>query len=162
MAFDELGTDEKLDKAIPPPADMDTQMIGGCSSFVAAAVITYGLGIWPFFALHPRIHELTTLILACSLGLIPAALFGAFVSARWGLATGCGFFGGALTNAVFLYLTLQQASLGHTVRELPVPDYPREFMWWIPLAWICASLVIAAVFSSIGERRRGLLAKISQ
>ncbi|MBL8059485.1 MAG: hypothetical protein JNK63_02075 [Chthonomonas sp.] len=155
MAFEELGTDEKLESAIPATADMDTQMIGGCSGFVAAAMITYVLGIWPFFALHPRIHELPTLILSCTMGLIPASVFGAFVGFRWGLATGCGFFGGALTISVFLYLSLQQAALGHTVRELPVPDYPASFMWWIPFAWILISLVIATAFSSIGEHRRG-------
>ena len=159
MAFDELGTDERLDAPVKPEADMDVQMIGGCSSFVAAALITYVLSIWPFFALHSRMHELGALTSACALGLVPASAFGAFAGGRWGLPTACGFFGGAMTTAVFLYLMLQQASLGHTVRELPVPDYPATFMWWIPLGWLVFALMIAIIFSAIGEHRHGLWAE---
>lgn len=157
MAFEDLQTDEKLLGPIEKEADMDTQMIGGCSVFVSASLLTYGIAIWPFFALHPRIYELGTLTTACVSGLLPAAAFGAFASIKWGLPAGCGFFGGALTTAVFLYLSLQQAALGHTVRELPVPEYPAAFMWWIPSMWLVVALVVGLLFATIGERRRGLL-----
>ena len=156
MAFEPLETDEKQSEAIKQGPDMDTQMIGGCTGFVGAAFITYGLCIWPFFLFHQQAHLLNSVLLASLLGLVPATLFGAFVGSKWGLAPACGFFGGALTTAVFLYLSLQQVALGHSSKELPTPDYPASFSWLIPLGWTLFALANCAFFARIGERRRGL------
>ncbi len=154
MAFEPLQTDEKLTKAVKTGPDMDTQMIGGCSGFVGSALITYALGIWPFFLFNASVHLLAQLLLSSLLGLIPASVFGAIVGRRWGLAPACGFFGGAITVAVFLYLSLNQVAMGHTIADLPRPDYPAAFAWLLPLAWILFALVVTAFFAQMGERRR--------
>lgn len=156
MAFEPLNTDEKLPQPIKSGPDLDTQMIGGCSGFVASSVFTYALGIWPFFLLSSQMHLLATLGLAAALGLLPAAIFGGLIGSRWGLAPACGFFGGALTVAVFLYLSLGQVAMGHSVPDLPKPDYPASFAWLLPAGWILASLSICAFSAQIGERKRGL------
>ncbi len=153
MAFEPLKTDEKLEKPIKKGPDMDSQMLGGCSVFVFTSFATYALGIWPFFLLTD-LHLLQRVLLACALGMGPAAVLGAVFGARGGLAPACGFFGGAVTVAVFLYLSLRQVALGHTLPDLPRPDYPPTFSALIPIAWVACALLICVVFAQIGERRR--------
>lgn len=153
MAFEPLQTDEKVDRPVRGPADMDTQMLGGCSAFVVSAFITYGLGIWPFFVL-PNLHLLQPLAYATAIGLGTTCVFGALASWRGGLAPACGFFAGSLTLAVFLHLFQNQIALGHTVPDLPRPDYPASMGVFLPLGWTLIALLFAVIFARIGEKRR--------
>lgn len=124
---------------------MDTQMLFGCTSFVGASFIAYGLAIWPFFVIADQ-HLTTQFILALALGGLPALIFGAVSARKYGLAGGCGFFGGATAIAIFLFLHLQQLMIGYVNREIPRPEYPESWKWIIPAIWLIVSLVAILVF----------------
>lgn len=157
MPFEPLLTDEDLPNRAQRERDMDTQMLFGCTGFVATSLTTYGLSVWPFLA-FPRTHLMLTLAIASACAFVPALIFGAFASRRFSLPGACGFVSGAMATAIFLYLRLEQAQAGRTVRELPRPDYPASWTWMIPVAWLllclCAALVsvrIEPVRSQAGD-----------
>lgn len=144
MPFEPLRTDERLETPVRE-RDFDTHMLFGCGSFVVASFATYALGAWPFFAL-PNTHLIGALGVACAAGLLPALAFGAFASRRAGLAGACGFVGGAMAVAVFLFLRMEQVMMGYDMRDLPLPEYPRTWGWMLPAAWMVAAALVAGAF----------------
>lgn len=151
MAFEPLETDEKLEAPVPRERDTDTVMLIGCSGFVGAALITYGLSIWPFFIFR-EVHLMAELGRACLAGLVPTAIFGAYVTRRFGLASACGFVGGGLTSAVFLFLRLTtEVEARRHARDMEPPDYPSSWVWIVPAVWVILSFTIAALFLKRSE-----------
>lgn len=124
---------------------MDTQMLSGCSTFVAASFLTYFIGVWPFLIFR-ELHLLRVLALSTACGLIPALLFGAFASRRAGAAAACGFVGGAAAIAIFLHLRLDQVMLGFSIRDIPRPEYPYVWLWYVPLLWLGLAVLAALLF----------------
>ncbi len=160
MPFEPLQTDEpQTANRKPPTDDMDAQMIAGCSAFVASALITYVLGVWPFFVLS-NTHLLARLILACAIAFTPSAILGAFATRRAGLAGACGFLGGSMAVGIFLLLRLKQLQLGRSSRDFPVPEYPESWVWMIPVGWVLVAIATALfllpkhTFSDDGEPTR--------
>lgn len=144
MPFEPLRTDEKLDKPVKAAQDMDAAMMVGCTGFVLASMVCYGLSVWPFFVFD-KTHLAKTLLTCGLTGFLPSALFGIFCARRFGLAGGMGFIGGALTTCVFTFLRLQSTSSQRFNRDLPQPDFPESWVWMIPLAWFIVALILAAL-----------------
>jgi hypothetical protein len=145
VPFEPLQTDEKLEEKVRPERDMDTQMLFGCGSFVFVSIVSYALAAWPMFVV-PNTHLLVDFGIALAAGLIPASILGVVAIRKTGLAGACGFVGGAMATAIFLFLRLEQLMLGYSVREIPRPEYPRSWMWIVPTAWVIAAILLAVIF----------------
>jgi len=145
MPFDPLKTDERLSEPPPRVRDMDTQMMMGCSSFAVVAGLGFALAAWPHFLISET-QKLAALGQASLLGLAPAALLGILASRRFGLPGACGFVGGALVTAVFLYLRLTQVLLTRYGDPAQLPEYPLAWSWMLPLAWVVACSGLALLF----------------
>lgn len=150
MPFEPLQTDEKLDKPVKAERDFDSQMLAGCTAFVGTSVFCYLLGVWPFFVLTET-NKLLMLLLACAFGLIPSAIFGSVITRKTGLPGACGFLGGAMAIAIFLFLRLQQVMLAKQIKDLPQPEYPSSWVWMVPLAWILVAVGLVALFMPKGQ-----------
>lgn len=145
MPFEPLQTDEVLEAPAKRERDMDTQMLFGCTSFVGASFITYGLAIWPFFVIDDQ-HLTSQFLLAAGLGGLPALAFGVYCARKYGLAGGCGFFGGATAVGIFHFLHLQQLMIGHVNREIPEPEFPESWKWIVPTIWLVVALAMVLAF----------------
>lgn len=143
--MEELRTDESSDPPAKRPADFDTQMLFGCSGFVSASFVTYGLTVWPNLV-WSETHKLQVLVQCFGFGLLPAAVFGIVASRKFGLAGGAGFVGGAMASATFIFLRLQQVMAFRGIREAPQPEYPYPWMWIAPSGWVLLALILAILF----------------
>ncbi len=144
VPLDPDGSDEKSAKTDRPVPDMDTQMLFGCAGFVATAIGTYALAVWPHF-LWLDTHLTATLALGAGFGLLPAAMVGAYATRKYGLAAAGGFLGGAICGATFLYLRLQQVMAFRGIRDAPQPEYPFAWMWMLPSGWVLLTLLLIAL-----------------
>lgn len=144
MPFEPLRTDEKLDKPAQKGPDMDALMLAGCGAFVFTALATYFLGIWPFLVFGDT-YRLRTLALDLACALVPTLAFGALMARKGGLPAACGFVGGSMSVAVFLYLRLKMivSSAGSSVDVQP--EYPASWAWLVPLVWLAACAIVAVV-----------------
>lgn len=116
-------------------------MLGGCTSFVASAFITYFLGIWPFFAFQ-QVETWRGLLVPLAIGFSLSVVFGVVASRIAGLAGWFGSIGGSLAIGTFLYL-----NLGYVVRiDRPATAPPLEWPDWLPIVlpfgWIAIVSVI--------------------
>jgi len=152
VPFEPLQTDEKLDEKVRADRDMDTQMLFGCGSFVFVSIASYGLAAWPMFVV-PSTHLLAQLGIALAAGLVPSAILGAVATRKTGLPGACGFVGGAMATAIFLFLRLEQLMLGYSIREIPQPEYPRSWIWIVPTAWVVLAILLAVVLLPRREYR---------
>lgn len=150
MPFEPLRTDEKVAEKVKGPADMDSVMLFGCTSFVFVSVLSYALGVWPMFVI-PETHRLANLGMALGVGLLPATILGIVATRKTGLPGACGFVGGAMAIGIFLFLRLEQLMLGYYRNDLPQPEYPKSWMWLVPVAWLVAALIVAIIFMPKGE-----------
>lgn len=144
MPFEPLQTDEQLETPVKMERDTDTVMLFGCGGFVSASLITYVLTIWPFFIFR-EIHLVSELTKCALAGLLPALVFGAYATRRFGLAPAAGFVGGGMAAAVFLYLRLVEVNLRRVQRDLAQPDYPDIWVWIVPMAWVVVLILVAMV-----------------
>lgn len=140
MPFQPIRTDEPYQGPPKKPKDLDSIMLAGCGAFVGTSLITYVLVVWPHFA-FPATHLLSTLALTSGLGIVPATVFGAYVTRRFGVAAAGGFLGGALSTAIFLNLRLKQVLIFEGVDEQPQPEFPASWQYFVPLAWLLLVLV---------------------
>lgn len=145
MPFEPLQTDEKLEAPVKPGRDFEGQLLVGCGTFVVASVVTYLLSAWPFFVIGDM-YLLKPFLIACALGWIPASIFGLTVMRKTGLAGGCGFLAGAMTQGVFLFLRMEQLLLGHSVSDLPRPELPLSWGWIAPTVWAVSALLLVVLF----------------
>lgn len=132
---------------------MDTLMLGGCASFVVAALGTYFIGIWPYLVAADLFSARSVL---GALGLSSACLlvWGGFVSRRTGLPGACGFFGGSMALGVFLYLRLDQITAVRGLPQYPNPDYPESWAIVLPVGLVLIALGIAVAFLPRSEFSR--------
>lgn len=141
MPFQPIRTDEPYEGPKNKTKDLDTILLGGCSAFVATSIITYVLVVWPHFA-FPTTHLISTLILTSGIGMGSAAVFGAYLTRRFGVAAAGGFLGGALSTAIFLNLRLKQVLIMEGVEEQPQPEFPANWQYFVPMAWLLLVLVV--------------------
>lgn len=113
-------------------------MLFGCSAFLASALITYNLSVWPFFVWTDT-WIMKSFLVATGFALGPAFIFGAIAARKGGLAGGCGFIAAMMAFAVFIYLRIDQALMGKFVREFPTPELPEGFKWQVPLVAVIAA-----------------------
>lgn len=151
MPFEPLRTDEKLDHKPNVGPDMDTQMLMGCMGFVTTSLITYFLAVWPHFFLTDG-YLLRTLVIALAVGSIPAAVAGVYACRRFGLSGACGYLGGTMAFCVFIHLRVQQFLMASGSRDLPQPEYPDNFAWWIPIMVVLFGFLVAALALPKSER----------
>lgn len=142
MPFEPLRTDEPLPSGQKQKPDMDTQMIFGCSGFVATSIFSYLLFVWPHFV-YARTHLIFDLGMACGLGMPQALILGGYAARKFGLPAASGFVGGAMAGAIFLYLRLEQVMSLRGHREAPQPEFPSAWVWLLPVAWILLALGVA-------------------
>lgn len=152
MSWEPLRTDEPIRGPVDKEADLDTQMLSGCTGFVAAALAGYGLAVWPFFV-FPEAHTVRHLLLCLAAGGLPASLLGVGMARRFGLAGSAGFLGGGMATAVFLFLRLEQAVMFRGVPDAPQPEYPDFFKVLVPLAWVLWTAGVGALFVRWSELR---------
>lgn len=145
MAFEPLNTDEKLDKPGKIAPDMDSVMLFGCSGFVFTSVGGYILTVWPYLVLQDS-EKLARLGLCSCIGMLPAAVLGVASTRRFGLAGACGFVGGSMATAIFLYLRIEQTFISALARQAPKPDYPQILTYLVPLGWVIISVIFALIF----------------
>jgi len=151
VAFDPLQTDEKLEKPIKSGPNFEAQILSGCSFFVATSLLTYAIGVWPFFVLADQ-HLIAKFLMACAFGLLPTAIIGVVAGIKGGVPGACGFLGGTIAVAMFMYLRISQIMLGEHMPDLPKPDYPSAAAWILPLFWTVIAVIIAGFSAQKGER----------
>ena len=144
MPFEPLRTDEPRTGHGRKERDFDSQMLAGCSAFVAISLLSYAVAVWPHFVFY-QTYQIRTLALDCALGMIPAAILGGFATRRFGLAAAGGFVSGSLATSIFLLLRLKQVLLLEGVRDLPQPEFPQSWQYVVPLAWMLAVFVIVGL-----------------
>lgn len=144
MAFEPLNTDERLETPVKRERDMDSAMLLGCSGFVTESLLSYALAVWPWFVVD-AMHQIPKLALAMALGGIPALVVGAIGCRKFGLPAACGFVGGGLSTAIFMYLRLQQVVAVRGNYQFPQPEYPNLWVWLVPGAWLMVVVLAVAV-----------------
>lgn len=122
--------------------NIEAQMLTGCFVFVWYSVGCLALTIWPFFV-WLRSDRLVSLLSALALGLIPAALVGAYGSRRIGIPAGAGFVASAMATGIFQYIRLNEMFLGARAKRIPQPDYPETLVWLLPLCWTVLAFLVA-------------------
>ncbi len=145
MAFEQMDTDERLENPVRRPPDLDTQMLFGCSGFVATSMASYVVSVAPHLV-WTDVHRAATLAACSAAGLIPASVLGVYATRRFGLPGGAGFLGGALAFSVFLFLRIQQVMTFRHAREAPQPDYPAAWVWMAPVGWVLFAGLLIFVF----------------
>lgn len=150
MPFEPLQTDERLEAPAKRERDMDTVMLFGCSGFLVEAVASYGLTVWPWFVV-PQMHQIGGLALAFALGAVPAIATGVMATRKFGLPGACGFAGGALASAIFMFLRLQQLVALRGNLQFPQPEYPNLWVWLVPGAFLLLVALVIAIFIPRGE-----------
>jgi len=153
MPFEPLQTDEKIEGDKVREKTMDDVMLTGCSGFVGASAITFMLGVWPFLAFGSQDRATTSLLLGFPLGLLPAAIAGAYICRRFGLAAACGFIGGAMALGVFMFLVANRIMLSIFLASGPRHFYSPITVYLIPVVWLMLALAIAYVFLPKNELR---------
>lgn len=151
MPFDPLQTDEKIEGKKPKPQSMDDVMLSGCTGFVGCSIGTFILGAWPFMVFGSSDPVTPSLLYGFPIGLIPAAILGAYVSRKFGLAATCGFIGGAMALAVFMFLISQRMTLAIFYASGPRHFYSPAVVYLLPVAWLVLALAIAYVFTPKSE-----------
>jgi hypothetical protein len=142
MPFEPLQTDEKLETPVPRQKDMDAQLLMGCTGFVLASIGGYVLSIWPYFAIS-NVDKFQGLQTASLLSFVPATIYGALLTRKFGLPGACGFFAGALATAIFLILRMQQIFLAGEARPEFKPEYPPIITYLFPAAWLVWAAIVA-------------------
>jgi hypothetical protein len=153
MPFEPLETDEVVAGGVKVKS-MDDMMLFGCTGFVMASVLSYLLAVWPHIV-FPAIDRLDTLLLCLLLGAVPTAILGIFASLRYGLAGACGYVGGSMAMAVFLFLRFEAAFIGAATKQVREPDYPPAMKYAVPLAWILLSVAVSYGFVRLHNRKQG-------
>lgn len=120
-------------------------MLFGCSGFVFTSLVGYFLTVWPFFV-FPDNYRLESLLVCITTGFAPSLVLGLIAVRKFGLPGGCGFVAASMATAIFLYLRIQQMFLAADARQSVPPDYPRLWMWVLPLAWIILAVAITILF----------------
>ena len=136
MPFEPLQTDEKLTGPVSRQPDTDTVMLFGCTHFVFAAIIAYGLGIAPFFLINDQ-HIGSNLLVSFGIGV--------GVSRKTFVVGACGYIGGIMAASTFLLLRIQQILLAKDMRDLPQPDFPDSWVWILPVTWTLFALFLALI-----------------
>ncbi len=150
MAHEPMKTDQKLEAPAKRRQDMDTALLSGCLTVAALSIAIYLLVAWPFFVYE--MHTRAGLVSAGLFGILPATLIGALAVRRLGLTGGTGFAGGAFASGLFVHLQLSNLMLGKigAVEDLPSPNYPEYWAWFLPLIWCL--LVVAVVLVLLPKR----------
>lgn len=150
MPIEPLRTDEQVPNAKRKARDMDALMLAGCTGFVGTSFVAYALVVWPFFLFQDS-ERLRSLGICAGLGMIPSLIVGAIATRRMGLSGACGFVGGSMATAIFLFLRLQGVFIGARARQAPEADYPSQFVYLVPLGWILLALLTATLLMPRGE-----------
>ncbi len=144
MPFDPILTDEKIEGNSPRKPDFEAQIMAGCSQFVIQSFAIYGLGAWPFF-LFPDVFLVSSLALNFAVGYLPALILMIFATRKFGLPAAAGCLGGSMVLGVFLFLRLQQVHIPSILNSAPKPEWPKQWVWMLPLAILVATGVILAL-----------------
>lgn len=153
MPIEPLRTDEKIEGKKVKTKDMDDVMLTGCSGFVGCSIGTFGLGVWPFLVFGSPEPVPPALLLAFPLGLIPALILGAYVCRKFGLASACGFVGGAMALGVFMFLISQRLTLAIFYASGAKHFYSPLVVYFIPVVWLVLALAVGYVFTPKKELR---------
>lgn len=143
MPFEPLNTDEKLSGPVRKEKSMDDVMLAGCSGFLIASLLCYGLAVWPFFV-FANFLTWDRLLITAATGFFPSALVGLFCSRKFGLPGACGFVGGSMATSVFLHLNIKRILLSVALEPGMPPPFPPMMTYLLPAMWllICIGLAI--------------------
>ena len=153
MPFEPLRTDEKIEGKKVKSTNMDDLMLSGCSGFVGSSLTTFGLGVWPFLAFGSSEPVQPAMLLGFPIGLVPALIFGGYVCKRFGLAAACGFFGGAMALAVFMFLVSQRLTLAIFFASGDRHFYSPTTVYLIPVVWLVVAGLVGYAFTPKNELR---------
>jgi hypothetical protein len=153
MAFEPLKTDEKLDKPAKKVGDYEGHLMSGCMAVGLTAFFIYALSAWPWFVFPD--HRVSGIKNICLYGGVPALIFAMVSTIRNGTSGLSGSMGGAMIAAIFIWLRMQEISVGITNNpDRLQAEYPVRWAWMIPLAWF-AAIILVAVFSFLFRRDKG-------
>jgi len=125
--------------------DMDKMMLAGCSSFIAAAFLTYFLWVWPFFVVSD-LYRFTQLQKNFALGAGASLLPIIFFAKKAGLAGLCGCLAGTMAFGVFFFLRVDQFFWGAKIEQIPQPDYSLAVKWVFPLIGVIFAATVGGFF----------------
>jgi hypothetical protein len=153
MPFEPLRTDEKIEGKKPKATSMDDLMLSGCTGFVGCSIGTFLLGVWPFLLFGSTEPVRPAMLLGFPVGLIPASIFGAYTCRRFGLASACGFVGGAMALGVFMFLVSNRLATAIFLASGPRHFYSPAVVYLIPVVWLVLALAVGYVFTPKSELR---------
>lgn len=123
------------------PMDMDAQMLGGCSAFVISSLMTYGLGVWPFFVFAP-LYQAVPLFTALGISVAITLVFAVVVAKRAHMAGGFGAVAGVAALGVFFYLAISQSVPLEARLNKEAIEYPTEVGVYAPMIWGLATALL--------------------
>lgn len=144
MPFDPLNTDERVDHSVKRGPELETRLAVGCFGFSVIAFVGAGLYMLPF-VVWPQVAAADRLYQNLGLSAVAAGAFGLVATRRFGIAAAGGFFSASLSSALFLYIRLGQFDMGRGIENLPQPEWPRVFVWLIPLAMVFFGALVAVL-----------------
>src|SRR5688572_7912858 len=127
MPFDPLLTDEKLEGPVQKKRDYEGYLMAGCMAVGLTAVIIYALSAWPWFVFED--HRVSGIRDICLFGGVPALLCAMISTWRFGTAGLSGSFGGAMIAGIFIWLRLQEVSVGINNPDRLQVEYPTRWTW---------------------------------
>lgn len=144
MPFDPIRTDERVapTRGRRKKSDFEMRLMGGCFVIVVVSFLLWGTLIWPFFAFE--MWRLVSLYSWVALAVAPATALGIIATRIFGYQGVSGSIGGFLTGAVFVHLAVDQLMIGKVAVDVPAPEYPESWKYFLPLAMVVWAF---AVFS---------------
>ena len=152
MPFEPLQTDEKLDQPAKRQRDFEGHLMSGCMAVGLTAFFIYALSAWPWFVFED--HRVSGIRSIALFGGVPSLIFAFVSTVRFGYAGLSGSMGGGMIAAIFIWLRLQEISVGINNPDRLQVEYPVRRTWMIPLAWFGAIVVIAGL-SFLFRRDKG-------
>jgi hypothetical protein len=147
MSFEPLKTDEpKAPGQEKREKEFEGQILKGSMIIGVTSVVVFILCGWPFLVIEE--YRVSGLFQWAWTGALPALIVGSVAAFKFKLAGASGFAGGALASAVFIFLRMDSNLLRNFVADVAKPDYPDNWKYLIPLAWVVLSLVISVILAA--------------
>ncbi len=147
MPFEPLQTDEpKAPGQEKREKEFEGQILKGSMIIGVTSVVIFVLCGWPFLIIEE--YRIAGLVQWALSGALPALIVGSIAAYRFKLAGASGFAGGSLAAAVFIFLRMDTNLLRNFVNDVAKPDYPDNWKYLVPLAWVVLSLVISVLFAA--------------
>lgn len=128
------------------PVDLDAQMLGGCSAFTVCSLLSYFLGVWPFFFFKP-LYVMGPMTLAIGFGVGSSIVFCMVAGRKAHMAGGFGCLAGTAALGIFFYLLTEQTVPLIAEADRVESQIPREMNFLVPLGWFVTILTLVILLA---------------